>query len=230
MLVFDAMEFPIELFFTKYAASAPSNSKTKLKPSVPSRNEVPAMGLTSGKNFITSNAVEAILSKPGKVPQEPFQWTTRPGYGEVPMYLRRNKLTMMREKESFEEYVKMRSQPVSILSHTLLGLYETVTGCRLTSTDLLAQICKSYIPVLAICLFQDAGQSVSQLSLDDRAQLLLHLKRKWGSVNHAFQGFSLAVDSEMKKHRREELERQLAEIERDIKMLERGQTVLVVEE
>ena len=84
------------------------------------------MGLTSGKNFITSNAVEAILSKPGKVPQEPFQWTTRPGYGEVPMYLRRNKLTMMREKESFEEYVKMRSQPVSVLCHTL-GLRETIT-------------------------------------------------------------------------------------------------------
>jgi hypothetical protein len=71
---------------------------------------------------------------------------------------------------------------------------------------------------------------VSQLSVDDRAQLLLHLKRKWGSINHAFQGFSLAVDSEMKKHRKEELERQLAEVERDIKMLERGQTVLVVEE
>ena len=71
---------------------------------------------------------------------------------------------------------------------------------------------------------------MSQLSHEDRAQLLIHLKKKWGRVNHAFQGFSLAVDSEMKKRRREELERQLAEIERDIKSLERGENVLVVEE
>lgn len=70
------------------------------------------MGLSSNKNYVTSNAVEAILSKPGKVAQEGFQWTTRPGYGEVPMYLKQNQLTIRREKESFEEYVKMRSQPV----------------------------------------------------------------------------------------------------------------------
>ena len=94
------------------AASAPSNTKTKLKPSVPFRDEAPTMGLSSNKNYVTSNAVEAILSKPGKVAQEGFQWTTRPGYGEVPMYLKQNQLTIRREKESFEEYVKMRSQPV----------------------------------------------------------------------------------------------------------------------
>ena len=87
-----------------------------------------------------------------------------------------------------------------------------------------------YFNLAMLALFQDAGQSVSQLSTNDRHQLLLHLKRKWGSVNHAYQGFSLAVDNEMKKRRREELERQLAEIERDIKTLERGETVLVVEE
>ena len=57
------------------------------------------MGLSSNKNYVTSNAVEAILSKPGKVAQEGFQWTTRPGYGEVPMYLKQNQLTIRREKE-----------------------------------------------------------------------------------------------------------------------------------
>ncbi len=77
---------------------------------------------------------------------------------------------------------------------------------------------------------QDAGQSMSQLSPDDRAQLLYHLKKKWGRVNNAYQGFSLAVDNEMKKRRKEELERQLAEIERDIKSLEKGETVLIMDE
>ncbi len=58
----------------------------------------------------------------------------------------------------------------------------------------------------------------------------MHLKRKWGRVNEAYQKFSLSVDNEQKKLRREELERQLAEIERDIKTLERGEVVLVVDE
>jgi hypothetical protein len=49
-------------------------------------------------------------------------------------------------------------------------------------------------------------------------------------VNHHYQGFSLAVDNEMKKRRKEELERQLAEIERDIKSLERGDVILVMDE
>ncbi|GAX72902.1 hypothetical protein CEUSTIGMA_g357.t1 [Chlamydomonas eustigma] len=167
--------------------SIPSQTKTKLKAPVPLKDDRPTMGLTSNKNYITSNAVEAILSKPGKVPQDPFQWTTRPGYGEVPVYLRRNKQAIMREKEHFEQYVKMRNQP-------------------------------------------ESGQMVSQMSAEDRAQLILHLKRKWGKVNHHFQGFSLSVDNEMKKRRKEELERQLAEIERDIKTLERGDTILVMDE
>jgi hypothetical protein len=68
------------------------------------------------------------------------------------------------------------------------------------------------------------------MSAEDRAQLILHLKRKWGTVNHHFQGFSLSVDNEMKKRRKEELERQLAEIERDIKTLERGDMILVLNE
>ncbi|GAX83724.1 hypothetical protein CEUSTIGMA_g11149.t1 [Chlamydomonas eustigma] len=165
----------------------PSQIKTKLKTPVPTKDERPKMGLTSNKNYITSNAVEVILSKPGKVPQEPFLWTTRPGYGDAPMYLRKNKEAIQREKEHFEQYIKMRSQP-------------------------------------------ESGQMVSQMSSEDRAQLILHLKRKWGKVNHHYQGFSLAVDNEMKKRRKEDLERQLAEIERDIKSLERGDVILVMDE
>lgn len=101
-------------FSTTRAATAPSTTKTKLKAPVPAKDDKPTFGLTSNKNYITSNAVEAILSKPGKVPQEPFQWTTRPGYGEVPVYLRKNKATIQREKDYFEQYVKMHSAPVSV--------------------------------------------------------------------------------------------------------------------
>lgn len=165
---------------------APSNPKTKLRPAVPKRDEAPVMGLTSNKNYITTNAVDVILAKPGKQPQDDFMWTSKPNYGKVPVYLRRNKAEVAREKEQFEEYVRMRTQP----------------------TD---------------------GQHMTQLDPTERAQLLRHLKNKWASINTAYQKIPFVTDSDMKIHRKEELERMLAEIERDIKTLERGETVLVVD-
>ncbi len=44
------------------------------------------------------------------------------------------------------------------------------------------------------------------------------------------QGLSLSTDSAPKKLRKEAMERELAEIERDIRTLERGEVVLVVED
>lgn len=41
------------------AATSPSHPKQKVKPSVPLRTEKPLMGLTSNKNYITSNASKA---------------------------------------------------------------------------------------------------------------------------------------------------------------------------
>lgn len=166
---------------------APTNPKPKLRAPVPTREEKPVMGLSSNKNFITHNAVTAILSKPGRVPQDEFVWTTRPGYGKVPMYLRRVKGTIHQEREQFEEFVRLRTQP-------------------------------------------DEHQHVTQLTEEERQSLIRHLKLKWASVNDAYQKGALCVDTEQKKHKKEELERKLAEIERDIKMLERGEMVLVVDD
>ncbi|PNH00446.1 Enkurin [Tetrabaena socialis] len=168
------------------APGPPTMPKTKIRPPVPSKDEPPAMGLTSNKNFITSNAVDVMLAKPGKVPQPEFQWTMKPDYGKVPMYLKRNKDRVAKEKEQFSQYLRMRGAP-------------------------------------------EPNASVSQLSPEDRQQLVKHLKAKWGSINTAYQGLSLSVDSAVKKGRKEGLERDLAEIERDIRTLERGEVVLVVD-
>ena len=49
---------------------------------------------------------------------------------------------------------------------------------------------------------QDASQHVMQLEPSERAQLLGHLKRKWASLNEAYQKLPLSTDSELKKHRK----------------------------
>lgn len=165
----------------------PTTMKQKIRPPVPTRDEKPVMGLQSNKNFITHNAVEVILAKPKKVPQEDFMWTSRPGYGSVPMYLRRNKTIVAQEREQFETFMRMRHEP-------------------------------------------EPGARVSQLNPAERAELLAHLKRKWARLNDGYQRQPMSTDSDQKKHRKEELERALAEVEKDIKTLERGDVVMVVDE
>lgn len=55
------------------AAQKPSAEKMRLKAAVPMRTEVPTMGLHSTKNFVTTNAIQAILSKPPQMPED-FRW------------------------------------------------------------------------------------------------------------------------------------------------------------
>ncbi len=52
------------------AAHKPSTEKMRLKAPVPLKTEVPTMGLHSNKNFVTTNATQAILSKPKQMPED----------------------------------------------------------------------------------------------------------------------------------------------------------------
>lgn len=70
---------------------------------------------------------------------------------------------------------------------------------------------------------------VAKLDPEERAQLIHHLKIKWSSVNTAYQKVPLTLDTLLKKKRKEEREQQLTEIERDIKLLEQGEVVLVMD-
>jgi len=63
----------------------------------------------------------------------------------------------------------------------------------------------------------------------ERQELLNHLKTKWAEVNKVYQTkLSFVLDTPAKKTRKESLERQLQEIEKDIELLSKGSTVLVV--
>lgn len=96
------------------APTAPTNRKHKLRDPTPTRHEKPLMNLKSDKNFVTTNAVEAILSKPMPV-QQALPYTMRPAYGKVPGYLTANKLKIAAEQAHVEEYLKMKEAQVCSL-------------------------------------------------------------------------------------------------------------------
>lgn len=77
----------------------------KAKPSVPRREEKPIMGLRTSKNFITANAVEAILSVPQMPRNDEVDYMSKSDFGAVPEYLDKVKEEIRRENDMIDEYV-----------------------------------------------------------------------------------------------------------------------------
>eukprot|EP00520_Triparma_pacifica_P004434 CAMPEP_0118644556 /NCGR_PEP_ID=MMETSP0785-20121206/7011_1 /TAXON_ID=91992 /ORGANISM="Bolidomonas pacifica, Strain CCMP 1866" /LENGTH=261 /DNA_ID=CAMNT_0006536341 /DNA_START=62 /DNA_END=847 /DNA_ORIENTATION=- len=76
------------------------------KPKVPRRDDKPVMGLHTSKNFITANAVEAILSVPQMPQSKNVDYRSKEDYGKVPEYLSEVKEEIRRENDMIDEYVR----------------------------------------------------------------------------------------------------------------------------
>lgn len=75
------------------------------KPAVPRAEDVPIMGIRSSKNFITANAVEAILQVPQGLPDREPDYLHKADYGRVPEYLSQVKEEIRRENDMIDQYV-----------------------------------------------------------------------------------------------------------------------------
>mmetsp|Transcript_23503 Transcript_23503/g.23712 ORF Transcript_23503/g.23712 Transcript_23503/m.23712 type:complete len:262 (+) Transcript_23503:79-864(+) len=80
----------------------------KLKAPVPLRDDAPVMGLHSQKNFITANAVEAILQVPRVIDNGEPDYLKKEDYGKTPEYLSQVKEEIKRERDMIDQYVKER--------------------------------------------------------------------------------------------------------------------------
>ena len=61
-------------------------------------------------------------------------------------------------------------------------------------------------------------------------RLVCVFQDKWAIINEAYQKLPFSLDTPTKKRRKEELEKQLGQIEKDIKLLLKGDRLLVVED
>jgi hypothetical protein len=88
-----------------------SNSTSKYDPSarrprVPGKEEKPIMGITTSKNYVTANAVEAILQVPKQTITPELNYMKKEDFGKTPAYLSQVKDEIRRENEMIERYVK----------------------------------------------------------------------------------------------------------------------------
>lgn len=81
-----------------------------LKPSIPTADDKPVMGLRSEKNFVTSNAVEAICTQPKRRQQAPELAIHRASFGKVPKYLESIKAGLADEREWMETHRARQQQ------------------------------------------------------------------------------------------------------------------------
>ena len=92
----------------KYGAgdSGPFQYTDRRRMPVPAKTDRPIYGLHSTKNYITSNAVEAILQVPKPVGNQELNYMKKEDFGKVPAYLTQVQDEIQRENAMIDRYVK----------------------------------------------------------------------------------------------------------------------------
>jgi hypothetical protein len=159
------------------------------KPSVPRASEKPVFGLKTAKNFITANAVEAILQVPRMADNEQPDYINKADYGKVPAYLDQVKDEISRENDMIDQFVREQ-----------MG----------ADAD-------------------DEEPEVDMLGEEERDELIHLLKTKWDAVNAKYQRMchQVKLDTHGKVVRKETMEKELEQLEADIRRLEAPGPVFV---
>ena len=73
----------------------------------------------------------------------------------------------------------------------------------------------------------ECGDGVSVSVHEYREVLLAGLKANWEDLHHQYQGLSVITDTAPKKARKERMEAEMKQLEKDIEMIERHQRLYI---
>jgi len=168
------------------------------KPSVPKPDDTPLMGLKTTKNFITTNAVENITAVP-KLPAKKFVDTKK---GDVQNLIPSGYEPVFVHKKDFGEvpmYLTKRKEEVKRAQEE----YDQYISEQIKRTAL------------------------RQLSPDERQAIIDGLKANWEDIQDQYQGLSVVTDTAPKKNRKERMEAQMKQLERDIELFEKHKVIYI---
>lgn len=166
------------------------------RPSVPRREDQPIMGLKTTKDFIKQNAVENIMSVPKK-PQKNFVDTK--GGDKQPLETSGLEPKYIHKKEfgSVPKYIERRKEDIQ------------------RAQD-------EYDQYVAEHFRRGAMQCLTE---GERDQILDGLKSNWEMLHHEYQGLSVVTDTAPKKNRKERMEAEMKQLERDIEAIEKHKVI-----
>ncbi|KAL5261722.1 hypothetical protein ACHWQZ_G007430 [Mnemiopsis leidyi] len=170
------------------------------RPAVPKRDEKPVMGLKSNKNFIHTNAVENIMSV-AKKPQ--------PKYVDTPGGTTNN----LDDSGLVPKFVKKEN-------------YGTVPKYLEARKKQMAEHQKNYEQYIQQRLQKGA---LNQISAEERQKTLDGLKKNWEELHLQYQGLSVVTDTAPKKARKERMEAEMKQLEKDIDTIEKHKIIYVTD-
>ena len=71
---------------------------------------------------------------------------------------------------------------------------------------------------------------MEQVQEEQRAELLKGLKKNWEELHHQYQGLSVVTDTVSKKARKERMEAEMKQLERDIDVIEHHRVIYIAQE
>jgi len=166
------------------------------KPSVPRANDSNYKNKSDqsqSKDFISNNAIENINSVARK-PQASYVDTKMGHRNDLLSSGLVPNYTLKKDFGKIPEYLKQRT----------------------------AQIQQAQAEYDAYVAAQIQHDSLDAISSAQKTAILAGLKGKWEELHHQYQGISVMTDTAPKKNRKERLEAQMSNLERDIDLLERG--------
>ena len=69
--------------------------------------------------------------------------------------------------------------------------------------------------------------AMKQLNEDEREDILNGLKSNWELLHHEYQGLSVVTDTAPKKNRKERMEAEMKQLERDIESIEKHKIIYI---
>ncbi len=71
---------------------------------------------------------------------------------------------------------------------------------------------------------------MEQVGVSERDSLLAGLKANWDEIHHRYQGLSVVADTAPKKARKERMEAEMKQLERDIQLVEKHRVIYIAED
>lgn len=168
------------------------------KPTVPPKQDQPLMGLKTTKNFLTTNAVQNITSVPRR-PEKIYVDTKKGDKNYLEPSGLEPKFIHKKDYGNTPEYLKKRQEEVKRAQ-------------------------EEYNHYVAEHFRRGA---MKQLTDEERQGILNGLKKNWEDIHEQYQGLSVVTDTAPKKNRKERMEAEMKQLERDIETLEKHKVIYI---
>ncbi|KAI3379908.1 hypothetical protein SNEBB_006180 [Seison nebaliae] len=174
--------------------------KEKIKPPVPRKDDQPTMGYKTTKNFISENAVDATML----VAKKPAKNVVDDRKG--------NKLKL-ETSGLYPHYIRKKE----------FGQVPEYIHKRKDEMKYKQEQYDEYIKEK----FQEGA--MKQITGQEHEELLKGLKYNWDILHSEYQSLSVITDTIPKMKRKEKMEREMKELEKEIDLLERHQIIYVAD-